>query len=668
METPSSTQAKWALRQKHIPLPLRQGDGGDYKRVLLIGPTGAGKTTLVRQLLGTDPEKERFPSTSTSKTTVSNLEFILTNDPEFKAVVTFFDKNYVEMHIEECLYAAAKERAKKAPKEDVYRAFLEHKDQEFRLKYIFGDIRKINRNSTNPQDIQTLKLFVRYEQIISAVAEIYNEAMSDVIKAGGANTYSDFDKQDREAAISLVEYTVYSHEAFRKGCQKIFIDIVSQYLNVTSLGKLTKNESDWPETWTYSTRSRADFIRLVGRCSGNSKQQWGTLITPLVEGIRISGPFRPDWLNGSIPKLVIVDGKGVGHDVSEDERAPVSTALTALFPEVDNIVLVDIAPRPMQGETKDTIAAILTQGHLSKTILAFTKFDDMVADNFEDDTDRKDHILSKFHQVADALGANPNYGQAAKEALRGIPDSRFAYLSNLNTSIKNDSKDARALRTLLKTIAPGFFIPSGTPPQGEKLGQDMAPPPAAPRPQQPQQQPERLRPICNNTALKKKLTQAVRQFHDLWDAYLNLGSPSTKKAVHWASIKALTRRIAYMNTDEYKHLKPAASLGQLIQDATFGFVMQDVVWGNASSAKSVIEKNRQKLLQDCSVRIARLCREHVITKQSGGWTEAYNYSGDRSTFLRRDKIKDIYNKGTPKDKVNLIISELEKFILKRLSA
>ncbi len=40
--------------------------------MLLLGTTGAGKTTLVRQFLGTDPATERFPSTSTAKTTVAD--------------------------------------------------------------------------------------------------------------------------------------------------------------------------------------------------------------------------------------------------------------------------------------------------------------------------------------------------------------------------------------------------------------------------------------------------------------------------------------------------------------------------------------------------------------------------------------------------------------------
>src|SRR5207302_10446954 len=58
---PETTDA-FAIRDSVIPLP-RSSDSG-YRRVLLLGTTGGGKTTLVRQLIGTDPHSERFPSTS----------------------------------------------------------------------------------------------------------------------------------------------------------------------------------------------------------------------------------------------------------------------------------------------------------------------------------------------------------------------------------------------------------------------------------------------------------------------------------------------------------------------------------------------------------------------------------------------------------------------------
>jgi hypothetical protein len=80
------------LRQKVIPLPTTE-DG--YRTVLLLGTTGAGKTTVARQLLGTDPATERFPSTSTAKTTVADTELILTSDGIYRAAVTFAPRDEV---------------------------------------------------------------------------------------------------------------------------------------------------------------------------------------------------------------------------------------------------------------------------------------------------------------------------------------------------------------------------------------------------------------------------------------------------------------------------------------------------------------------------------------------------------------------------------------------
>ena len=61
------------LRDRKILLPTKK-DG--YSRVLFLGTTGAGKTTLLRHIIGSDHNKDRFPSTSTARTTTADTEIV----------------------------------------------------------------------------------------------------------------------------------------------------------------------------------------------------------------------------------------------------------------------------------------------------------------------------------------------------------------------------------------------------------------------------------------------------------------------------------------------------------------------------------------------------------------------------------------------------------------
>src|SRR5207247_7653566 len=72
----------WIKREEVIELP-KEG----FSIVQLTGSVGAGKTTLVRQLIGTDPLKERFPATSNARTTIFDTEIICAPG-EFNAVVS----------------------------------------------------------------------------------------------------------------------------------------------------------------------------------------------------------------------------------------------------------------------------------------------------------------------------------------------------------------------------------------------------------------------------------------------------------------------------------------------------------------------------------------------------------------------------------------------------
>src|SRR5208283_2299599 len=123
------------VRRDHV-IPLPNGEDG-YSHILFLGTTGAGKTTLLRHVIGSDPIEDRFPSTSTSKTTTADIE-IITAPGAFRAAVTFMPEHEVRAHIEECLEEACLETVQSRSDAKVMGAFLQHREQRFRLSYILG--------------------------------------------------------------------------------------------------------------------------------------------------------------------------------------------------------------------------------------------------------------------------------------------------------------------------------------------------------------------------------------------------------------------------------------------------------------------------------------------------------------------------------------------------
>jgi len=117
------------IRDQAIPLP--SSVDSNYRRVLLLGTTGAGKTTLVRQLIGTDPDSERFPSTSTAKTTVHDTEIVLRDSGPYRAVVTFVTADEVREYLKECMSAAVLAAYRDADDPEVLRRLLTHVNQRW---------------------------------------------------------------------------------------------------------------------------------------------------------------------------------------------------------------------------------------------------------------------------------------------------------------------------------------------------------------------------------------------------------------------------------------------------------------------------------------------------------------------------------------------------------
>ena len=76
-----------------------------------MGVPGAGKTTLVRQLIGTNPKTERFPSTSVNRTKTTFPTEVVLGDGPYEGVVTFMSEHEARFEIEELSAALSRQLA-----------------------------------------------------------------------------------------------------------------------------------------------------------------------------------------------------------------------------------------------------------------------------------------------------------------------------------------------------------------------------------------------------------------------------------------------------------------------------------------------------------------------------------------------------------------------------
>ena len=122
------------LREAKVHMPKN-----GVPKVLLVGSTGSGKTSLLRHFIGSDPKKDRFPSTSPSRTTTCDIEVILApRDDTFRAVVTFRSQWEATASVVECVSNACLAALRGDSTEKVAERLLHHPDQVFRLNYVLG--------------------------------------------------------------------------------------------------------------------------------------------------------------------------------------------------------------------------------------------------------------------------------------------------------------------------------------------------------------------------------------------------------------------------------------------------------------------------------------------------------------------------------------------------
>jgi hypothetical protein len=410
------------LRQSVIPLPERT-EG--YARVLFVGTTGAGKTSLLRHLIGSDPERDRFPSTSTAKTTVSDIEVIPDAGP-FRAAITFFSEHAIQANIEDCVVAACSAVWENMEVEKIADKLLYHADQRFRLSYVLGSWTSFqeqesdddwdfggaapmvpendDREAVPAEDARALQQ--KLAEYIGRLTEIATRS-GDKIKADLLPDPATARPEDLQAALETFQGQLSEDEGFRDLVLDIMDDVRRRF-DLLQLGTLTwrGKSSRWPELWTYESSDREDFLRQVRWFSSNYKPAFGRLLTPLVDGIRVRGPLFPTFTQRR-PKVVYLDGQGLGH--TPDSSSSVTTHVTQRFADVDTILLVDNAEQPVQAAAQAVLRAVAASGNYGKLAIAFTHFDQVKGLNLPRFAEKRAHVLASVH----------NYLARLREVLNG---------------------------------------------------------------------------------------------------------------------------------------------------------------------------------------------------------------------------------------------------------
>ena len=622
-------------REEIIRLPTREKG---YARVMLLGATGAGKTTLLRQFIGSDHRQDRFPSTSTAKTTTADIE-IVTADGPFEAVITFMTEHQVRCAIDECLEEACASVIHGQDDAGIADDLLEHREQRFRLSYVlggwqqgqpdeeegdqykldygFGDEALDTETLADDEVVRGDELADNNQHLKDFVARIREVALS--VQEQMAAQHGDFENltsaNQRQAWLEDFIDKLYEHQGFGQLSLDI-IDAVSERFTLIDTGVFERGATDWPAFWYYEEENRDAFLRQVRWFTSNHDQQFGRLLTPLVDGIRVRGPFQPSAieLRDDERKLVLLDGEGLGH--SAREATSVSTKVTERFPEADMILLVDNAQSPMQAAPLELLRSAGTSGHGHKLAVVFTHFDQVQGDNLSSHDQKRNHVRASIGNAISSL--RESLGAPVTEILEQRLTNNDFYLGGLNRATKSIPRGfINDMRDLMERMQQSAELP----------------------------EPIDAAPIYNVARLELALRDATDGFKTPW--MRRLGLIRGVRGEHWGRVKALSRRVANRWDNEYNGLRPVADLVRQLQTSISLWLDNPSGWtrqpGDETEEQSVISAIRQKVY----IGVHILSEQRLISEHPADWRVAFAESGTGSSRRRGERMAQIYEKAAP---------------------
>lgn len=287
-----------------LPIPV------NLPKIYLLGDTGAGKTTIVRQLLGTT--KLRFPSVRRTRCTTAVTEYVISKEPGYRAAIVFKTHEEITRYVREILedtitkgYRAL--RAQKLKVDELVTNLEESPDQRFRLKFILDE--KCRR------------------EIAQELSEHFIPILTSWIE-------SNFPDEQDEIDV-IIDLAIDSDGSELRPEVKFLEDkIISAIFNRVAEVCLTHPAKAMMEHFEIT---EADFETFIKKLKPLLDVDDGS-ISPIIERTRIRGNMGASWLPSDL-EIVLIDGEGIGHDVKESNQDTLSSRHVDYFYVSDAIML-----------------------------------------------------------------------------------------------------------------------------------------------------------------------------------------------------------------------------------------------------------------------------------------------------------------------------------------
>ena len=571
---------------------------------------------------------------STARTTTADVEIVTTEGP-FEAVVTFMPEHEIRAHVDECLEDACLAAIQGQPDAKIAAALLSHREQRFRLFYPLGawqderakpeDDFAFDNDEPESDEIDEQETVsnaeaernqARLREYMTRVKELSDRVGKNLSESNGRLSEID-DPEKRVGWLEDFAQELFEQEDFARVALDIMEDVEDRF-DLIETGSFEKGPTGWPVVWSFEEDDRERFLSQVRWFSSNHHRQFGRLLTPLVDGVRVRGPFAPLLHALHVaPKLVFIDGEGIGHTAKS--AASISTRVTRRFAEVDMILIVDNAEAPMQAAPLELLRSIGSSGHGDKLAVAFTHFDLVKGQNFGSFQQKRDHVMSS---VRDAIGTlKQSLGTPVAAMLESRIEAHAFFLGGLDRDIGKLPQGFRdQMRDLLLDM--------------QQSGEPAEPVDAA--------------PIYTPEGLEIALRDAVEGFLDPWKARLGLRYHDGIAKEHWGRIKALARRFANAWSNEYDNLRPVADLVARLQENISRWLDSPAQWTRVPRDDEERNTALSGIRQSVFVALHDLAETRLADAHRPDWRQAFDgFSGPGSSYRRAEEVDRIYEEAAP---------------------